>query len=280
MRTAQKIAAAKLAYRVIHGLRALGGRGDETVVTRHGIRYALDLAQGIDFAIYLFGQFEPATAAAYARHVRPGATVLDIGANIGAHSLRLAQQAGPGGRVIACEPTAYGRDKLRRTLALNPALAPRVELIQCFLGARDEAAVVDRIYARWPLAGGQELHKKHLGEAMPTAGAVTRRLDTLLAERGRPRVDFVKLDVDGYECEVLAGAGEMMARDRPVFVLELSPYVLEERGASLARLLDHFLPLGYRFYRERGEAPLPHSAADLARMIGDGSSINAIARIG
>ena len=144
MRTAQKIAAAKLAYRVIHGLRALGGRGDETVVTRHGIRYALDLAQGIDFAIYLFGQFEPATAAAYARHVRPGATVLDIGANIGAHSLRLAQQAGPGGRVIACEPTAYGRDKLRRTLALNPALAPRVELIQCFLGARDEAAVVDR----------------------------------------------------------------------------------------------------------------------------------------
>jgi FkbM family methyltransferase len=279
MKTAHKIAAARLAYRIVHACRGLIGRGDEIMVTRDGLRYALDLAQGVDFAIYLFGHFEPSTARACARLVRPGAEILDIGANIGAHTLHLARLAGATGHVLAFEPTAYAFAKLQRNLALNPELAPRVTAFQCFLGAGDEARPAERIYAGWPLVGGKELHAKHRGEAMPTTGAVLRSLDGLLAERGWPRIDFVKLDVDGYECEVLAGAQAMLQRSRPVFIMELSPYVLEEHGASLARLMNCFLPLGYRFYRERDETPLPDDPAQLAAMIGDGASINAIARV-
>jgi FkbM family methyltransferase len=280
MKTAHKIALAKLAYGAVHAGRRLAGRGDQLVAIRDGLTYALDLAQGIDFAIYLFGHFEPATVAACARHVRRGATVLDIGANIGAHTLPLARLVGASGKVLAFEPTAFAFAKLQRNLALNPSLAPQVEALHCFLGARDAASAPDRIFAGWPLAGGENLHAKHRGEPLATAGAVTRSLDAVLAERGVGRVDFVKLDVDGYEGEVLAGAREMMARDRPIFVLELSPYVLEERGASFAQLLDHFLPLGYRFYRERDERPLPQEPRALAALIGDGASINAIARVG
>lgn len=278
MKTAHKIAAAKVAYHVVRTSRRLIGRSDRTIVTRNGIRYDLDLSEGIDFNIFLAGQFEPATAAACARHVRPGHTVLDIGANIGAHTMALARLVGSNGRVLAFEPTRYAYEKLTRNLSLNPTLAGRVSAMQYFLGPVDGTDVADAIYSSWPLRGGDDLHDKHRGQAMSTQGGVKRSLDSVLREQGVARVDLVKLDVDGFECEVLAGAERLLTHDRPVFIMELSPYVLEERGVSLERLLQFFVPRGYRFCREHDEAPLPENPAVLAALIGDGASINAIAK--
>ncbi len=278
MKTAHKIALAKLAYHVVKLGRSALGKSDRAVVARRGVRYDLDLAEGIDLAIFLQGQFEPDTAAACARHIRPGDLVLDIGANIGAHTLQLAKAAGPSGRVFAFEPTRYAYEKLQRNLALNPDIAGRVTARQCFLAAVDGAPTAGEIYSSWPLAGGEALHAKHLGQAMTTQGAETRSLDSILADAGDPPVALVKLDVDGFECDILAGASALLQKRRPVFVMELAPYVLAERGASLERLLAYFLPNGYRFYRERDEAALPYSAAELAKLIGDAASINVIAK--
>lgn len=278
MKTAHKIAAARAAYHVVRVARRFVGQNDQTIVTRRGIRYDLDLSEGIDFAIFLQGQFEPTTAAAYARHVRSGQTVLDIGANIGAHTMSLAQRVGPRGRVLAFEPTRYAYEKLARNLSLNPELAQRVSAFQYFLGSADDEHVADAVYSSWPLRGGEGLHEKHCGQSMSTQGGRTRSLDSVLSEQAVAPVDIVKLDVDGFECDVLAGAQRLLTHDRPIFILELSPYVLEERGTSFDRLLEFFLPQGYRFYRESDERPLPESAAAMSAMIGDGASINAIAK--
>lgn len=279
MKTKYKIALAKAAYRMISTGRRLFGGADAVTVTRNGLRYSLDLSEGIDMAIYLQGQFEPATAAACARHVKAGQNVLDIGANIGAHTLNLVRLVGESGRVFAFEPTAFAFAKLTRNLELNPGFAKRVCAVQCFLGPRDGAAAPGTIYSSWPLTGGNELHENHKGRTMSTQGTSTRSIDSVLTERGKPTVHFVKMDVDGYECGVLEGAREMMARDRPTFVMELAPYVLSECGASLEQLLSHFLPLGYRFYRETDEAPLPSEPARLTALIGEGASWNVVARI-
>ena len=77
----------------------------------------------IDFAIYLGGMFERNTALALRKLVRPSSLVLDIGANIGAHTLRLANLVGSSGRVFAFEPTDFAYSKLQANLDLNPALA-------------------------------------------------------------------------------------------------------------------------------------------------------------
>jgi len=61
-------------------------------------------------------------------------------------------------------------------------------------------------------------------------------------------------------------------------VMEIMPYGLVEQGASLEQLLNFFLPLGYRLYHERTDAALPTDATALERMIGEGASINVIAR--
>jgi FkbM family methyltransferase len=277
MKTANKIALARLAYRAIHLARAAAGYSDRTIVQRDGLSYDLDLAEGIDFAIYL-GVFERQTRNALKALVRPGSVVLDIGANIGVHTMLLADLVGPSGRVLSFEPSDYGVRKLRRNLELNPELAGRVTLFHCFLAATDGAAVPDRIFSSWPLADSEGLHQKHLGLAMPTNGAPGRTIDGILAELGGPSVQLVKMDVDGFESEVLRGAAALLSGSRPIFVMELSPYVLDERGSSLEELLGFLVPNGYRFFHERSGDRLPSGAAELRQLVRDGESMNIVAR--
>jgi FkbM family methyltransferase len=279
MKTVHKIAGARAIYHAIHTGRTLLGQTDNAIVVRDGVTYDLDLSQGIDFAIFLGNIYERQTKAALRQLVRPASLVLDIGANIGAHTLHLAQLVGPNGRVMAFEPTEYAFRKLSRNLELNRALAARVEAHHCFLGADDGATIPNAIYSSWPLAAETGLHPKHLGREMRTESAQARSLDSILSEHPDRRVQLVKLDVDGFECDVLRGATTMLREARPVFVMELAPYVLEERETSLDELLSYFVPNGYTFYDERTRKPLPASASELHRMISSGAGINAIARV-
>jgi FkbM family methyltransferase len=278
MKTKHKIALAKAAYQTINACRRIVGGGDDVIVTRRGIRYHLDLSEGIDLAIYLQGQFEPATALACSRYVRPGQIVLDIGANVGAHTLSLARLVGYRGRVLAFEPTAYAYGKLKQNLALNPELARRVEPFQCFLGPTDDAGLPDATYSSWPLKGGERLHSGHLGQPMSTEGARMLSLDGVLAESAVAKVDFIKLDVDGHENGVLAGARETLRRDRPILLMEFAPYVLTEQGVSPLDLLAQLVPLGYRFHRETDDSLLTESPDELVKSVPVGACINMVAR--
>jgi FkbM family methyltransferase len=278
VKTIHKVMLARMAYYPFTMARRLLGRSDIVEGSFDGLNYRLDLSQGIDFAIYLLGRFEPSTAAAISRVVKPGDIALDIGANIGAHTLRIARAVGETGRVLAFEPTEFAFGKLVTNLGLNPSLKDRVTAIQCFLGSSATADPPPMIYSSWPLTKGSDLHKVHLGASMSTGQATTQRLDDVIAQHNIARVDVVKMDVDGFECEVLDGAKLMMERDRPTYIMEMSPYVLEERGSSFDKLLDRFLSLDYQFFTLKGENPLPRYRDDLARIIGPGASINVIAR--
>jgi FkbM family methyltransferase len=278
LRTVLKIAAAKVLYRTIRAARRVAGRSDKVIATRCGLHYELDLSEGIDLAVYLFGVFEPATRDALAKYVKPGMTVLDIGANIGSHTLHLASRVGVAGRVYAFEPTAFAYAKLLRNLSLNPVLESRVFAQQCFLTGANIDDLPPQIHSSWPLVGGNDLHPKHLGAQKSTNGARAKTLDSILADKGDPIIHLVKMDVDGFECDVLSGATRMMSIHKPVFILELSPYILMEHGHSVGEMMSFFTPLGYRFFREKIEEELPADAKYISRMIGDGESVNVIAK--
>ncbi len=279
MKTTHKIGIARAIYHAVHAGRKLLGRTDQEIVVRDGITYDLDLSQGIDFAIYLGGIFERSTAIALSKLTEPSSLVLDIGANIGAHTMRLAQLVGPRGRVMAFEPTDFAFRKLRRNVDLNPSLSSRVETFHCFLTISDGTTVPGAIYSSWPLAADTGLHPKHLGQEMQTELAEARSLDSMLAERADRKVQLVKLDVDGFECDVLRGATSLLRDARPIFVMELAPYVLEERGTSLDQLLSYFIPNGYLLYDERTQSRLPSTAKELQMLVASGESMNVIARV-
>lgn len=275
--TRSKIKLAHLAQRPLVALRKVLGKDHITEVTRGGIRWRLDLDEGIDFSIYLLGAFEPRTVRTYARFVRPGATVLDIGANIGAHTLPLARLVGPAGRVFAFEPTDFAFSKLEANMGLNPELVPRIEATRIFLVDRLDASVPETIPSSWPLDPKGDVHPKLRGRAMPATHARATTLDAFLDEARVGRVDFIKLDVDGFECSVLRGAAQTLRRCRPIIITELSPFVLEERGESADALIGLFEEAGYVLVDMSSGAPIP---VDRVRggLIADGAGLNVIAR--
>lgn len=282
MKTKYKILLAGYAYKIIKIFNYCLGRRDIVEVSRYDIRYRLDLREGIDLAIFLFGRFEPKTVRTYSKLIKPGYTVLDIGANIGAHTLNMANLVGPNGRVIAFEPTEFAYSKLLENIKLNQFLSSCIKPYQVML-VRDDGIVPDEfIFSSWPVGAksGEEayMHPVHCGMYKSTKNATAYRLDTFLNERGISRVDFIKLDVDGYECDVLAGAKATIATCKPILILELAPSILESHGESLTALIDSLRSMGYELYHEGTLASLPSELELLKALIGDGASINVVAK--
>lgn len=277
LRTNQKIAIARAISRVLHVARKAVGKSDRVVVRRSGIRWELDLAEGFDLAIYLFGAFEAGTVRFYRRLISPGDVVIDIGANIGAHTLPFAQLVGDTGRVVAFEPTLWALQKLKTNIALNPHLAPRIESVQAMLTASESAAVPAELYSSWPLWERSALHPLHSGQLMSTSGAASTTLDAAISERALPRVDFIKLDVDGNEFDVLRGAQATLRRFRPKILMEFSPCL--HSGTTFDDLIDLMNRLGGRATDVQTSAPLPLDAAWLKKNIRFGSSRNVLIRL-
>lgn len=276
--TKSKIALAKVAYRGITLLRKPLGLGNQVVVNRRGVNWRLDLGEGVDLSLYLLGLFEGSTVSAYRRLVRTDDVVLDIGANIGAHTLHLARSVGPGGKVVAFEPTTFAFNKLITNVSLNPALSPRILTEQIMLVDKPGADLVPGIYSSWPLANQSDLHQKHGGRLMRTNGASVVSLDEYLDRAEIEKVNLVKMDVDGYECLVLRGGMTTFKRERPQIIIELAPYILLETGHSLEELLDILQTLGYTLTALRNGQPLPTNPRMLQKLIPSGCSINVLAK--
>ena len=268
---------ARAAYRVLAAGRSLIGQGQRAEVTRSGIRWALDLNEGIDFAIYLLGAFERSTVNTLKRLVKEGDVVFDIGANIGAHTLFLAQSVGDTGHVFAFEPSDYAFVKLKSNLALNPQLSRRVTATQVMLTASMNQPLREEIYASWPLESQGELHPKHLGRRTSTRNALAETLAAYTAQQDIQRVDVIKIDVDGNELPVLSGGVEALTRFKPTILMEISPYVHDEENNSFEALIDLLRDCEYSLRHARTLKPVPLDAAQLRRLIPDGASINVIA---
>ncbi len=276
--THTKITLARLVQAPILAARNICGLGSYTRVKRRGIYWNLDLREGIDFAIFLLGAFEPDTLKVFRRLVHPGMTVLDIGANIGAHTLHLGRLVGTSGRVVAFEPTTWAFDKLMNNLALNPKISAQVTPRQVMLMGDSAQAVPENIPSSWPLKSDQDVHPKLRGRDMATTGSIAMTVDSFLSQTKANKIDFIKLDVDGYECDVLSGMPGTLQKERPIILMELSPYVLIEKGHSIQKLMDILDSAGYRLFHLDGQTPLPWMACSLHDLVPDGAGINVLAK--
>jgi FkbM family methyltransferase len=209
------------------------------------LRWKLDLREGIDFSIFLLGSFEPEMVAAYRLMIAAGAIVIDIGANIGAHTLPLAARVGPLGRVIAIEPTRYAFERLREHVGLNPTLAARIIPLRAMLMGSREEVLAEKIVSSWPLDTPGDAHAEHGGVGKATTGAVVRTLDDMVLDLDLKSVDFLKLDVDGYEVEVLREARDTLRRFAPLIFFDHAPYVVAEKGYDPDEIAEILTGPGY-----------------------------------
>jgi FkbM family methyltransferase len=169
--------------------------------------------------------------------VAHGSTVIDVGANIGFFSVRFARWVGPAGRVIAIEPEARNIDSLRHRVA-RAGLSSIVDCVQ--------AAAADRPgQLRLALTPGHP-GDHHLADAGEPVEAVT--LDELVAQDFRP-VTLIKIDVQGAETMVLAGARSVIEAHHPAIYVEVDGTALARLGSSPRGLIETAMGLGYRPHR-------------------------------
>lgn len=275
--TKTKVTLAGLAYRTIAMGRAALGRTNQVTVRRGGFRWSLDLSEGIDFSIYLLGAFEKSTVATLRQLAKPGDVAFDIGANIGAHTLGLAQSVGANGKVYAFEPSDFAFAKLRANLALNPELAACTQASQVLLAGSEAEARPHQIYASWPLESEPSVHPKHRGRLVTMTGATVDTLDRFVERHRMDRLDVIKLDVDGHELPVLRGGFATLRRLQPTLLMEISPYIHAEEHHSFSELITLLRDAGYRIEDAGSRKQLRLDAAELERLIPDGASINVVA---
>lgn len=194
------------------------------------------------FAVAVIGERDPNVMLFLRRWLRPGAIVLDVGANIGTYAIPIARIVGPSGRVVAFEPNRPTRACLRQNLRLNRI--GHVTLVPHAVGAqvgRAQLVVTER-----------NLGEVHLAPVKTAGGAhvSVTTLDAEVARLGLRRVDFIKIDVEGHELAALRGAQELLrCQPRLVVQTEIVPAHLARYGASPAALQEFFAALGYRPYR-------------------------------
>lgn len=235
--------------------------------TKWGLPIEVRRQDFIGRTLYFFGDFERKLLSTAEREVRPGATVLDLGANIGTVTLFLGKLVGKTGRVFCVEPLAANFALLERNVDRTGFL-DRVRAERCALGTEEKTITLhfDEQSDNW---GEVSLLDQ---ASQGTEEVPMRRLDTLWKEWDRPQFDFVKLDVEGYEYEVLQGATKMLREKPPkVWVVEFNVDYLNRAENGVQRLWDLFRQFGYEpFSMEKEEKLLepPKAHCDILFRLG------------
>ena len=193
----------------------------------------------------MYGAFEEAEMRFVERLLRPGMTVVDVGAHHGLYTLLAAKRVGRRGKVIACEPSERERRRLGKHLRVNRCW--NVEVEACALGnERGEAELylVDG-FRDW----GNSLRPPAVAEATCSVRVPVRRLDDVLAERGIERVDFVKLDAEGGELAVLEGARRLLqTAPRPAILAEVEDVRTRPWGYPARAIMQLLARWNYRWF--------------------------------
>jgi FkbM family methyltransferase len=186
-------------------------------------------------ALLEFGRWEEAHADALRGLLRPGMTMIDVGANIGYTALVAAHEVGPTGRVVAVEPHPDNVAMLRENARVNAA--GQVEVVAA--AAWREAGTV-RLAVAETNAGDHRVEALTGERTVLDVPAV--RLDDVM---GADRVDVIKLDTQGTEHVVLQGARSLLDRCRPDLLCEFWPHGIRELGDDPADVLAQYAGLGY-----------------------------------
>ena len=175
-------------------------------------------------------------------YIKKGTVAIDVGANVGFHSLEFLKYLNNSGKVIAIEPIEHLAQNLRGIQNSN------FEVHCCAIGRRKGIQTFHEIVE---LNGWSGLRKRGdtpegLGSKMYDVQVET--LDSLVMQDNH-RVSFIKLDLEGGEFDALLGARNLLARDKPVIVFENA---LDESAAlydyTSIEFFDFFTKIGYQIY--------------------------------
>ena len=221
--------------RVVRALappKRFANSGIEPTEQPDGYVFPVDRGTLIGWSVHFFGAYEPEVRAEIRRHLRPGAIAVDVGANVGWHTLLMATRVGSTGRVYAFEPNESTRRRLVNAVEANGLAHVTV----------DRRGVAEREGAcgfQAPPAGHVWDGTGHLiaetSPGRPTIDCTT--LDAFAAEQRIDRLALVKIDVEGWELSVLRGARQVLRALRPAVIFEYDPAYVARSGGGAEELM-------------------------------------------
>lgn len=234
-----------------------GTPGDVTITDFDGhLSIDLRLSEHMQSRIFWMGYYSREVVAVLDQVVRPGMVVVDIGANIGEISMVAANRVGAEGRVVAFEPVALHADRLENHLRRNGLDWVQVERValsdhngelpmfeSCGQGSPDdEHSGLNSLYG-----GGDG--------APPTDTVRVTTLDDYLQAHPLPRIDVIKVDIEGAELPCLVGARRTLARHLPYLIIEVQKASARIAGYEHTAILEELERHGYRFRQLTANGP-------------------------
>ncbi len=213
-------------------------------INAQGLKWLVD---GADYVIasdlITYGVWEKEESALMTRTLRPSMTFVDIGANIGYHTLLAARTVGPSGRCYAFEPDPHNYDLLCRNISLNGF--QNITPVQKIISDRN---AVQKLFRSTRNYGGHSLAAENVNLGVADHVEIESvTLNDFFKSQGSPRIDLIKMDTQGAEGLILAGAGQILSSNPSVILLmEFWPFGLSHLGTDPRALLESLRRQGFR----------------------------------
>jgi FkbM family methyltransferase len=222
----------------------------------HRIKFVFDLSLKSHEHIYGcigFNRFyEAGTSTALMNALQPGDVFVDVGAHIGYFSLLASSLVGSAGRVYSFEPEQRNFDALLNHLKINNA----ANVLPLPWAAGSSVGIVD-LYTDPENDGGHAIWDHARFHQPEARKGITRRpvfcttLDSLFGNASPSPFKAVKIDVEGYEMEVLKGMQNLLATARiPIVIAEVNRPLLKHLGASEQAIKEFLIPRGYTAFAD------------------------------
>ncbi len=179
-------------------------------------------------------------------YLKPGMTVIDIGANIGLYSLLAGKTVGSTGRVIAFEPVPEIFERLGRHISLNGL----TNILPQRIAISDTNGTGTFFLGRTGSSGS--LFRQETSRSIRVN---TETLDSFLRRKEIRKVDAVKVDAEGAEMRIVRGMQRLLlSSEKPLLMFEILPPALQPAGSSAEEIFDDIVSYGYAaFLMTRGE---------------------------
>ncbi|MCL4784705.1 MAG: FkbM family methyltransferase [Bryobacterales bacterium] len=215
-----------------------------------GVRIAMNQRDPVVCGALTFRQYERDELRFVRAAVRPGMRVVDVGANVGLYTALFASQAGEDGLVVALEPDPVSFHFLKKTVEANG-------FRNCHLlntGASSSKGTMT-LYTSSENRGDNRLYRN--GSADGSAAVEVLALDDVLPTMGLSSIDFLKMDIQGFEGHAAMGLRETLRRSPGLMaMIEFWPDGLSQAGSDALELLRLFRGLGFTIYRLQGNKGL------------------------
>lgn len=198
----------------------------------------------IEWHIFFYGYYEKEIIDLFKRLFKKDFYAFDVGANIGTHTLIMSSLAGENGKIIAIEPHPKIFGKLIENLSINRIT--NIQALQCALSDLSENSILYSFAEGKPNKGISSLG--YLCDNANKIKIQCKTLDEIMVEKKLSKLDFIKIDVEGYEYNVLIGAKNSIQKYRPYILFEYDEANWNTLGQDLNSVKRFFSEIYYSLY--------------------------------